>query len=324
MSQEVITPQSIPSTSKIKSMLGFLHRFIMDKKNLMAIGMAVQFILMQQFPIKGIKPDLVVGFIPIYHVNKVGHASSDEILKYRAMGGVFLAHQKGGRQTFHLRCLLIGPQRFLLLKLLEGLQMIGVEAAKKIAGQGGLSNAGGVITTLGGEGKVVDPSSLTKTKDRTPLTEFTGRGEFKDQEYAFHSTYPIITPTRIYTDMYMETLVMKEDVRLGTDVIEVQCAFRQYLPPTTFQRSLIRGDVDFNKDHRRFYRVYRSDSEVKYTQRADNLLNFLWLSTMMTRDVMYNEAEYYKISTLPATKAAIDVLVTAGLYLFAAGLGRLK
>jgi len=299
------------TTEKIKAMRDFMGTLIRKGRNLATYAMAIEFLLMQQFPIGNIKPDLIIGFIPVYHVNKVGHASSDDILKYRAMGGVFLAHQKGGRQTFHLRAKLIGPQRFMLLKALETLQMIGSEAAKKVEK---LLGGGGPLTTLGNDGKILDPNSITKTLDRTPVTDYTGRGNFNDQEYAHHTTYPIITPTRIYTDMYMETLVMKEDVRLGKDVIEVQCAFRQYISPTHRQRSLVRGEEGFDSDHKRFYRVYREDEEVKTLQRTDLFLNVAWLTVMMTRDIMYNKEEYYKLDTGPSKKALWEVGNVAAMF----------
>lgn len=314
---------SMEPSKKIGGIKNFLTTLIKEKRNLAVFAMATQFLLMQQFSIKNIKPELIIGFIPVYHVNKVGHASSDDILKYRAMGGVFLAHQKGGRQTFHLRARLFGPQRFLLLKALETLQMIGGEAAKKVSG---LTGGFGPIQTLGSDGKIIDTSEaggLIKGKDRSPITDYTGRGEFRDQEYAHHTTYPIITPTRIYTDMYMETLVMKEDVRMGMDVIEVQCAFRQYVKPTHFQRTLVRGEEAFNPEHKRFYRVFRTDEEIKTSQRHDIFLNVAWLAIMMSRDFIYHSEEYYKADSRATGRVVWEVGNVAAMFAIESVLGRL-
>lgn len=318
---EIITPQTVSSAGgKVGALKAFMKNTILDKRNLAVYAMASQFLAMSQFPIGNLKPDLIIGFIPVYNVNKLGHASSDDVLKYRAMGGVFLAHQKGGRQTFHLRAKLIGPQRFLLLKALETLQMVGGEAAKKVSG---LSGGSGLLKTLGNEGKVLDYSTVRKTKDKTPVTDYTGRGEFKDQEYAYHTTYPIITPTRIYTDMYMETLVMREDIRMGKDVIEVQCAFRQYNPPTTFQRTPISGaQENFDPEHKRFYRVFRLDHEIKNYQRNDLFLNVAWLSIMMTRDIMNHSEEYYRADTAASGRVLWEIGNVAALFALESAIGK--
>ena len=77
-------------------------------------------------------PDIIIAGIPVWNVNKIGHASSDEILKYRSMGGVFLAHQKGGKHTFKFTAHFFGPIRYILTKLLEGILILGSESAEKI------------------------------------------------------------------------------------------------------------------------------------------------------------------------------------------------
>ena len=46
------------------------------------------------------RPEIIVAGIPIWGLGRIGHALSDEILKYRSTGGFFMAHQKGSKETF--------------------------------------------------------------------------------------------------------------------------------------------------------------------------------------------------------------------------------
>jgi len=59
------------------------------------------------------KPAVVMGGIPFGTVEEVSHAMSDRTLKYRATGGIFLAHQEGGEQTLRIIGKAFGANRFL-------------------------------------------------------------------------------------------------------------------------------------------------------------------------------------------------------------------
>jgi len=53
---------------------------------------------------KRIKPAAVMAGIPLGTVNELSMALSDRIVKYRATGGIFLAHQDGGNESLRIIC----------------------------------------------------------------------------------------------------------------------------------------------------------------------------------------------------------------------------
>ena len=74
---------------------------------------------------KRIKPAAVLGGIPLGTVEELSMALSDRILKYRATGGVFLAHQDGGNESLRIVCKAWGLGRYLFLTMLDFLFMYG-------------------------------------------------------------------------------------------------------------------------------------------------------------------------------------------------------
>ncbi len=226
-----------------------------------------------------IKPDLIIAGIPVWHVNKLGHAASDEILKYRSMGGIFLAHQKGGKHTFKFTAKIFGPMRLITYKLLEALQLLGTEEAKKVKPN---------LVKLKNIRWANEKKNLINVKDMqeggslgSPIIDFTKTDGFPNEDYAYHRTFPIITETRIYTDMYLETLVMRESVKLGKDVMEIQCAFRQYLAPTSYQRTLINEQTE-----REYYTTFVPDKMVKVFRNIDLAINLAWTTQQTFFDIL--------------------------------------
>lgn len=237
-----------------------------------------------------IKPDIIIAGIPVWHITRLGHAASNEILKYRSMGGIFLAHQKGGKETFKFTAKLFGPARFAMVKLLELLLDLGSEQARDFMGLG----FGGYITFADAKKNIIEQSSLKITRS-DPLVEWSKQGQFDDQRYAYHRTYPIITETRIYTDMYMETMVIREDIKLGKDCIEVQCAFRQYVPPMEFQKTAEPGEGPaYQKEaKKKYYRTYIPREKLSWLKRMDFTINFSWAFLQFLNDYT-EQKEWYK------------------------------
>jgi len=223
-----------------------------------------------------IKPDIIVAGVPVWNINKIGHAVSDEILKYRSMGGIFLAHQKGGKQTFHFTAKIFGPMRFVTYKLLEALQLLGTEESKSVQGLPDIANQPGMndikldfkdpkkgIMDVQGQ---IEAGSLG-----SPFYEFIEDSEFANAEYAFHRTFPIITDTKIYTDMYLETLVCREDVKFGKNVLEIECAFRHFEAPMFYQKT-----VPNVEGKRNFYTVFIPRRAKTWLKRIEGIINLGW------------------------------------------------
>ena len=174
-------------------------------------------------------PEIILGGIPIYNIQRQGHAASDELLKYRSMGGVFLAHQKGGNRTFIFTVKAFGPFRLALIRVLEELQWKGKEDKGMVQD---ISEVNDILSYAGETDKLAKIDGQT-TRSTNLITSYTAEyDEYLEEEYVYHKTIPIITDSKIYTNMYLETLVYREDVRLGMNCMEIRCAFRQYLPPT--------------------------------------------------------------------------------------------
>jgi len=225
-----------------------------------------------------IKPEIIVAGVPVWHVNRLGHAASDEILKYRSMGGIFLAHQKGGKHTFKFTAKIFGPMRLITYKLLEGLQLLGTEESRDVTDLVKLKN----IKWANEKKSLVDAKDMKAAGSLgSPIIDFTKSGNFTQEEYGFHRTFPIITETRIYTDMYLETLVMRESVKLGKDCMEIECAFRQYIAPTSYQRTVENKEVE-----RQYYTVFIPDKMIKLFRSLDLLINISWTAQQTLNDVI--------------------------------------
>ena len=224
-----------------------------------------------------IKPDIIVAGIPVWNINRLGHAVSDEILKYRSMGGIFLAHQKGGKQTFKFTARIFGPMRFITYKLLEALQLLGSEDAKNVSDLTDITKVPGLTNVSLGwldpkKKSIIDVQGQIEAGSLgSPLIDYTKESEFSNEEYAYHRTFPIITETKIYTDMYLETLVCRENIKFGKNVLEIECAFRQYTPPIYFQKT-----IPNEEGKRKFYTIFVPKDALIGVQRIENSINFLW------------------------------------------------
>ena len=235
-----------------------------------------QYQLMNDLGLLGMKPDVIIGGLPVYHVNKIGHAASDEILKYRSTGGIFLAHQRGGKHTFKFTARLFGPNRLLMLKALETLQKVGAEEAKNI-----VYNLPQAATMGWSNEKQIDPNTIKNIDSGSDLINYTRYGDIDEQEYITHRTYPIITETRIYTDMYMETLTYSRDVKYGANVIEVNCLFRKFQPPLQWQATIPNPN---QKREIKYYRTFIPQKELTFLRRMDYYFNLSWALMRMIRD----------------------------------------
>ena len=234
-------------------------------------------------------PDLMIAGIPIWFVKHIGHASSDEIMKYRSMGGIFLAHQKGGRNTFKFTAHFFGPARYILTKILEFILDLGSESDRAITSL----IPGQPITFLDPSGKYPDPKSLAATI-RAPLVEYTTKDEFQNERYVYHRTFPITTQTKIYTDMYMETMVTRESTKFGIESIEVICAFRQFTPPTHFQKSIVDLGLGFVAK-KKYYRTYVPKGQVNWLTRIDGIANAIWAQMQYISEMVWQrDQEWYK------------------------------
>lgn len=175
-----------------------------------------------------VKPALVAGMIPLSSVQYMERARSNRVLKIRAVGGVFLAHQEGGNDVLVVKGTLAGPLRYVWLYAMEALQSRGEnqpvsgefkELFEKLETMGvGLSK--GTIESLAEISK--NPSETTKVSTR------------EIHSFEYHKTFPIITQIDILLNMFLQTFHFKYAVENGQRIVTYTAIFRKYLKPSKF------------------------------------------------------------------------------------------
>jgi len=191
---------------------------------------------------KDIKPAAVIGGIPIGTAIEVSHAMSERMLKYRATGGIFLAHQEGGDESLRLICETFGENRFLFLILLDFLFLWGTSRTFDLFS--------GLNITEGS----LEPTTKHPWKQFDELTLDEGREDF-------HLTFPIITRQRVYTSMFIETIDIVESVDKGMNKLTITLFFRKYTP----QRPYDYVKVEKPKQEGQYTNYYRK-SQITWKQ----------------------------------------------------------
>jgi len=162
--------------------------------------------------IYGLKPEIILGTVPLYSVQMIERAKSDRKLKNRALGDVFLAHQKGNKDVLRVDATLTGSYRFIYLTYLIQLQIEGMSKKDNI----GLNPS--ALATVSGVG-----GSNLALVDKKILN------------YDVHKTFPIITRTGVLFNMYLQTIEWHQSVEDGKGVIKVHLLFRKYFPTSGFK-----------------------------------------------------------------------------------------
>jgi len=179
---------------------------------------------------KDVKPAAVIAGVPIGTAIEVSHAMSNLDLKYRATGGVFLAHQEGGADSLRMVLESFGKNRYLFLSLMEFLFRWGSNHVLDLF-----------------EMKPEKPEiELMATEDygENPWKKF-DESNLEEGREEFHMTFPIITRHRIYTSMYIETMDVVEAVTKGMNKLTITLFFRKFKPPMPYDYAYT---IDKNED----------------------------------------------------------------------------
>ena len=248
--------------SKAKKILQFIKNA--DVRYQATIAMAAEFVALQLMPTT-YQPDAVIAGLPVYHTQHEGHAASDEMLKYRSMGTLFLAHQKGGKRTFKCTLLIQGPARLYVLMFLQFLQKNGME--QNITLSTFASDLG--IDLFGTDVAMYDPFIPPSTNDK--ITYMQGY-HIEAEMIEWHRTFPIITDTKIYTNMYLETLRYVEDVKIGVDTMEIDLAFREFIPPQHVMWHIANEETA----EKGYFVTWLTNEERDALRRIDLSINAIW------------------------------------------------
>ena len=178
-----------------------------------------------------IQPSVLLAGIPMPSVAEISHAMSYRILKYRAKGGIFLAHQEGGEQTLRIVGKAFGRNRFLFLTMLDFLFLYG--SAKVVD----LLVKAPTILTLG----IPTPEfALEPQVDPWIQINQSSVDEGREEQ---HLTFPVITKSKIYTNMYIETYEFTESIENGMNCITYAIFLRKYTANYPYKFSWMENEL---------------------------------------------------------------------------------
>lgn len=243
---------------------------------------------------KKIKPAAVLAGIPLGTVEELSMALSDRKLKYRATGGVFLAHQDGGNESLRIICKAWGISRYIFLIMLDFLFLYG--SSKILDLFQGLHEFGEAGLPVGTKTADLIPRDrlghLTEVKN--PWRKFDILNKEEGREH-YHCTFPIVTKNRVYTSMYLETYDIVETVNNGMNVLTVTLFLRKYRPPYPLELKTVKPQ---KKGQRRtsYYRSIKVEDEAVYTKLkslrwSDSIMDF-GLSALIAIQKWYMMMEY--------------------------------
>jgi len=259
---------------------------------------------------KRIKPAAVLAGIPLGTVAELSMALSDRILRYRATGGIFLAHQDGGNESLRIVCKAWGIGRYLFLTMLDFLFMYG---SAKILDLFKNNPFGDNI--YGEEGPLIDKKDLDVQK-RNPWKRFDtfNKDEGRDE---YHSTFPIVTKNRIYSSMYLETYDIVESVNTGMNMLTVTLFLRKYRSPYPLEFTRIRPEKK-GQSRTAWYRQEISKNETISTKARlrwmDSIMDF-GLSILVAAQKWFTmmELSYYTVEEMWALTFATHLDKSRGL-----------
>ena len=168
------------------------------------------------------EPDVMIGkFIPLYNVIYYDSSVSQDVVKFRAVGAQFLAHQLGHNEAFRVDCEVTKEAIGFYLTAIESLFRYGQGYEELIKGYSG-----------------------TNTTQTHQLVRKARRGLDKDEYFqkvsntdydwiksVKHQTFNILTREMPVFSCYLETYSFQNSVEFGKDVYKIVLLLRKYIPP---------------------------------------------------------------------------------------------
>jgi len=157
------------------------------------------------------KIPLLLGPVPLKHIDYIEIARSGKILKFRATGSVFLAKQEGGADAIKIEGTMYKAE-FLVMFLLWGLFIYGQSKFRDIADLPGLTEAQNVFEVRKLNDLIMTDSTLEKPS------------------YEFHQTFPFVSRHFIIPNCFIETISIEDKLPLK-DVLKYSILLRTYDKP---------------------------------------------------------------------------------------------
>jgi hypothetical protein len=227
----------------------------------------------------GGQPDVLLMFIPLYHVQMYEVALSQDELKFRAVGDTYLGDQEGKNTGVRIDFRLIGPSQEILLTMVEGLYLwckgkgeldkdINVTETTNKFNNYRIQAGNTATATLGGSVPVSGGSILnTKTLKSASFDTFTGQTytpkqtsnydniakKYKDTDlsdiksagtkYIHRRSFIMMTKTDVLYNMFLQTYVYRRSVANGTNVIDVSVFLRRYDPQKELNVEIVSKEI---------------------------------------------------------------------------------
>jgi len=157
------------------------------------------------------KIPLLLGPVPLKHVDYVEIARSGKILKFRATGSVFLAKQEGGADAIKIEGTMYKAE-FIVMFLLWALFAYGQSKFRDMEDLPGLVPAQNVF-----EVRKLNDLIMTDTTLEKP-------------SYEFHQTFPFVSKHFIIPNCFIETISIEDKLPLK-DVLKYSILLRTYDKP---------------------------------------------------------------------------------------------
>lgn len=231
-----------------------------DYKNSIINTVALSYTLTKHFWLNfgNIRPSCVVAGVPLPTVEELSHGISDREVRYRANGGVFLAHQSGGNESLRVVGRAWGDMRFWFLNMLDLLFLWG--STKTIDA---FANAfTGTVQRL-----AIDQTGNYMARafevSKDPWQEFND-GNLNEGYQEQHLTFPVVTKNRVYLAMYIETYSWRQRLdKHGRKMIEYTIFFRKYEPAPEYEFAKLKVPKQRPVGTFKFIKVYKEKTVNK-------------------------------------------------------------
>lgn len=187
-----------------------------------------------------IVPAAVIAGIPIPSVDELSHGISDREVRYRANGGIFLAHQHGGNESLRIVGRAWGTSRFLFLNMLDLLFLWGSDKTIDVFKEATSSISELNIASTPPSATTGSAAKRLEDIDRDPWKKF-NKSNLNEGYHEQHMTFPVITKDRVYISMYIETFSWRQRLdKEGRKMVEYTIFFRKYEPQQEYKRGFIK------------------------------------------------------------------------------------
>jgi len=246
--------------------------------------------------------EVTIGVIPLggmgidspVSVQNIEVAHSNKIVKFRAVGSIFLASQIGGRDAIKISGKFTGEFRMYWLTALWFLTLASQGYLEAFDFDSELVNQIGSNADMA-QGMFRDGAGQLKVlgKINNVVTQ--------KPAYEKHMTYPVVTSHEILPNCYIETFSFEETVEGNKDVITYDLLLRTYEEPEEFLA---------DNEHT----MFRAKKRTKTEQVINFALNFGYRMLKYVKESLFVDTNSWKVENYYNVDA-LDIGFTFGLAL---------